>query len=161
MARPRCAAAGAARAAARFPCAQPSAYPAVRACSLARSTGALSIGVSRRRSVPKRAAAADSATVPRRTGRSGSGNELLLLAAALDLDLAGVLERPDHRDDLLLRLLDHLDLDGAQQVDLLEQVLPAALGEVAGDLVADRLVDALERGGEVGRLHLTQHQLHR
>src|SRR4051812_45699575 len=152
-ARARSAAAWASSAAARCPWAQPSAYPAVRACCLARSIGGLSGGTSRRRSTANRAAVADSATDPRNTGaRScgtlGSGDELIGLAATLDLDLAGVLQRTDHRDDLLLRLLDHLDLDRAEQVDLLQQVLPAALGEVAGDLVADLLGHALERGGE-------------
>src|SRR4051794_19475390 len=164
-ARARSAAASASIAAARWPWAQPSAYPAVRACCLARSIGALSGGTSRRRSTANLAAAADSATVPRSTERSSdgrpSGDELIVLAATLDLDLAGVLERTDHRNDLLLRLLDHLDLDRAEQVDLLQQVLPAAFGEVAGDLVADRLGDSLERGGQIGRFDLAQHQLHR
>src|SRR4051812_19194438 len=150
-ARARSAAACASSAAARCPWAQPSAYPAVLACCLARSMGALSGGTSRRRSTANRAAAADSATVPRTPGGAdagglASGDELIGLAAPLDLDQPGVLHRPDHRHHLLLALLDHPDLDRAEQVDLFEQVLPPAFGEVAGDLFADLVGHALERG---------------
>src|SRR5690348_12781843 len=159
--RARVADSSAATAASRWPWAQPSAYPVVRACSLARSiASALVPGSSLPRFRPNLAAAAPSATAPRITGLRESGDELIGLAAALDLDLAGVLERADHRDDLRLGLLDHLDLDRAEQVDLLEQILPAALGQVLGDLVAHGLRHALERGGQIGRLDLPQHQLH-
>ena len=50
---------------------------------------------------------------------------------------------------------------GAEQLDLLEQVLGGALGQVRGDLVADRLADALEGERELGGVDLAQHQLHR
>src|SRR5690349_10841139 len=155
----RAAATSAAAAASRLPCDHPSAYPVVRACCFVSSSSCGSCGSGSRRSLENRAAAAFSATAPRITGRSG--DELIGLAAALDLDLAGVLQGADDTDDLRLRLLDHLDLDRAEQVHLLEQVLPAAFGEVLGDLVPHALRDALEGGGQVGRLHLAQDQLYR
>src|SRR4051795_2187317 len=128
--RARVAASSAATADSRLPWAQPSAYPVVRACSKARSLpAAVSDDISAPRFLGNFAAAALSATAPRITGLRGSGDELIGLAAALDLDLAGVLERADHTDDLGLGLLDHLDLDRAEQVDLLDEVLPAALGQ--------------------------------
>ena len=64
-------------------------------------------------------------------------------------------------DDLGLRLLDRAGADRAEQLDLLEQVLGGALGEVADDLVADVGAHALERGGQVVGLDLAQHQLQR
>src|SRR3954469_23043483 len=58
----------------------------------------------------------------------------LIVGPSPDGDGAGLLETPDRLDDLGMRLLHLLEADRPEQVDLLEQVLRGALGEVLGDL---------------------------
>src|SRR4051794_16640260 len=87
-----------------------------------------------------------------------SADELIVVSPP-DHDLARLLERADDLDDLGLRLLDLAQAYRAEHVDLVDEVLGGAFGQVAGDLVADVLADALERGGEVVGLDLAQDQL--
>ena len=62
---------------------------------------------------------------------SGLDDELLVVAAT-DRDLALLLELADGADDALLRLLHLREAYGAQQLDLVEQVLCGALAELRG-----------------------------
>src|SRR3954447_13524452 len=87
-----------------------------------------------------------------------SADELIVIPPP-DHDLARLLEGADDLDDLGLRLLDLAQAYRAEHVDLVDEVLGGAFGQVAGDLVADVLADALERGGEVVGLDLAQDQL--
>src|SRR5690606_15838912 len=85
----------------------------------------------------------------------------LIVTSAADEDLALLLQLPDRPDDGLLGLLDLAEADRSEDVDLVEQGLPRALGEVAGDLVAHDVRDALERGRQHVGLDLAEHLLDR
>src|SRR5215207_4415725 len=85
--------------------------------------------------------------------RTPSRDELIVLSTGQRED-ALLLERSDDADDLGLGLLDRARTDRAEQLDLLDEVLGGALGEVPDHLVAHVRADTLERGGEVVGLDL-------
>jgi hypothetical protein len=77
-----------------------------------------------------------------------------------DHDLAGLLQRADLADDAGLRLLHLLDPDGSEHVHVLDQAEAGPLRHVGDELVADLVLDALERHGQVLVVDRAQQDLH-
>src|SRR5690349_23459806 len=83
------------------------------------------------------------------------------IATPRHVELTGLFERADDTHDAGLRLFHGLELDRAEQLDLLGEVRGRALRHVLHDLVAHLLVDTLERNCELLGVDRAQHELDR
>src|SRR4051812_13215092 len=132
------------------------------------AAGADPAGTARRRRVPTGVARAMMGFSDiRRSGRTlvcradRSSDELVFgaHAAALDRDLARVLEAAHGAHDLALRLLDDAPAHGAHELHVLPEHLGGAGGHVAEDLLLDLVGGALQRQAHVLHLDVLEHLL--